>query len=340
MVTKKKLYESTQVLEAQVAALTKQLEGTLYSSSGNYANNINPAIVNSAEYNMVLSVADEIQAASRYITDIPELNLPSNRLEAMFYRYGSLCFFTLGGELKVSSYAKSGKLNGLGDLTRVRPIDFGGNSYNEKFTVVYDNKLIIDPCVIINDYTGTYREDKIVPRAAINSVSIRDQATVYRQLKNSIKLTAKKAIALLDSETQREAIERVVIDLLDNDSPVMGITGKSITDVFKVYNIDTKLDIEGYLRAIESYERMRANFNGIKTRSSVEKKERLITSEAENDNTLTDIYLYDGLLQRQIGIELMKKHAIIKEGSCIINPILIPKKEEKEKDDDRNKNSK
>lgn len=335
MVTKKQLYESTQVLTGQVSMLKKQLQGALYDSSTNSANNINPDIVNSAEYNLVLSVADEIQATNRYIFDIKELNLPSSRIESLFYRFGSLCFFRFNGKLRVGTYAKTGRLNGLGDLRQVKPIDLSGKTYGETRTVVYDNDLVLNPCVIINDYTGTYREDKIIPRAALNNVSIRDQATVYRQLKNSIKLTAKKAVALLDSETQREAVERTISELLDNDSPVMGVVGKGVTEAFKLYNIDTKLDIEGYLRAIESYERMRANFNGIKTRTSVEKKERLITSEAENDSLLTAIYLYDGLIQRQVGIELMKKHALISEGSCKINPLLEEKNTEE--NNDRNK---
>lgn len=322
----KRLYEASQVMEARM----KQLEDEIYRLSNqdvSSKSSINPTIVNSAGYNVALRAADKIQAVNRYKTEIPELFLPSNRLEEMFYELGSLCFFKHEGRVMVATYAKVGKLNPLGDLTEVQPIDFSGQTYSQHKTVVYTDKIVTNPCVIINDYTGCWTESQIIPRAAINSCSISDQAAVYRQMKNAIKITAKKAIALIDDEAQREVAEQKINNILNNDDPVASLVGKSLNDVIKLYNLDTKLDIEGYLRAIESYERLRANFNGIKTRSSLDKKERLITSEAENDNTLTDVYLYDGLLNRQIGIELMKKHGIITSGSCELSECLVQRKE-------------
>lgn len=341
----KQLYEASQVMQARM----KQLENEIYNiRNADIANknSINPIIVNSAGYNIALRTADKIQAVGRYNTNIPELHLPTNRLEELFYEFGSLCFFRNNGKVLVATYAKTGELNGLGDLTEIQPIDFAGRTYDLKRTVVYTNDLVTNPCVIINDYTGCWTESQIIPRRAVNACSINDQAEVYRQMKNSVKLTAKKAIALIDDEAQREVAEQKLNDILNNDNPVVSLIGKSLNDVMKLHNLDTKLDIEGYLRAIESYERLRANFNGIKTRSSLDKKERLITSEAENDNVITDIYLYDGLLNRQIGIELMKKHGIITGGSCELSECLKPKQEENEneedkdgKHDDRAKNS-
>lgn len=319
---RKRLYEASQVYEKRIADLTKMVEGLTTALAPTEYSKINPAIVNSAAYNEVLTAGDRVQSTNRYIFDIPEMNLPSNRIECLFYDYGSLCFFNDGDGPLVTSYAKTGDLNRLGDLTCVQPIDFAGKTYSTEKTVVYTNKLVKNPCVIINDYTGTYLENNIIPRRVLNSVSIADQALVYRKMKNAIKITALKAIALIDNETQREAIESTLLNFFENDSPVGSMVGKNINEVVKIFNVDTKLDIESFLRAIENYERLRANFNGIKTRSHLDKKERLITSEAENDNCITEIYLNDGLLNRQIGIELMKKHAIIKEGSCIINPIL------------------
>ena len=332
---RKKLYEASQVQEQRIKDLEKMVEGLTSGFASDEYSKINPSIRNSAAYNHVLLSADRIQATNAIITDIPELNLPSLKLECLWYDYGSLCFFKEDSRVMVTSYAKTGSLNALGDLTEVQPIDFAGKTHGEHKTVVYtneiirNNRFITNPCVIINDYTGTYLEDVITPRRALNSVSISDQALVYRKMRNAIKITALKAIALIDNETQRESIESSLLQFFEDDSPVASITGRTINDVVKLFNIDTKLDIESYLRAIENYERMRANFNGIKTRSHLDKKERLITSEAENDNCLTDVYLYDKLLNRQIGIELMKKHSIIKEGSAKINPILKPEKEEK-----------
>lgn len=314
---KGKLYEIVQALEGKIS----YLQGQLYSTTGSRSiSNINPLIANSAAYQTVLTQQDKIQAANRYITDIPELYLPSNKLELMFYLYSSLCFFKDNDRVLVSTYAKTGKLNSLGDLIEVQPIDFGGKSYDLKRTVVYSPLPVSNPCIIINDYTGCYTENQIIPRAALNAVSINDQGAIYTQLKNSVKLTAKKVLAFIDNQNQKNAISKAINDVINDDNPVIAIEG-SFNEMTKFVNIDTKLDIEGYLRAIEAYERLRANFNGIKTRQSVEKKERSLASEAENDNLLTEVYLYDGLINRQVGIELMKKHGIISKGSCKINPI-------------------
>jgi hypothetical protein len=95
--------------------------------------------------------------------------------------------------------------------------------------------------------------------------------------------------------------------------------------------------MEGFFRAIEAYQRLRANFNGIRTKAATEKKERLITQEAESADVLTELYLQDGLMQRQIGIELMKKHAIITQGESKISEWLVQKEPETDGDEEGKK---
>lgn len=330
----KRLYESSQVMEEQIRLLTTQL--------AEYQFGYNPTVCNGIGYNTKLRAMDKIQACNRYIFDLPELDLPSNRLEEMFYEYGSLCFFYDVQKQKpmVTSYAKTGSLNELGDLTEVQPIDFAGNTYKEKRTVVYRNSDIVkNPCVIINDYTFRYTEDDIPSRSAINTVSITDQAYVYKQLRNTLKIIAKKAIGLIDSETQRTAYEQVFRSWINSDDPLLVVSDKNLANMLKLHNLDTRFEVEPMLRLIENYERLRSNFNGIKTRSSLDKKERLITSEAENDNYVTDINLFDGLNNRKIGLELMKKYEIVTTGSVKINPVLLPEVQEtKQSEKDNNDN--
>lgn len=338
---RKQLYEAIQLLEHRIGCQNKIIMGMMSSLPDK--SEINPFIYNSCDYNVVLRSADKIQCVSRYEFEIPELNLPSNKLEALFYEYGALAFFQYGGKPKVATFAKTGELNGIGDLDEIIPIDLAGHSYDVHYNVVYTKNIVEMPCVIIQDYTGSYKEDGIYPRAIINSVSINDQAEIYRQLKNSIKLTAKKAVALIESEGARAAAERNLSNIIENDSPIISIIGDGVYEQMKLHNLDTKLDLEGYIRAIEAYERMRSNFNGILTRSPMDKKERQITSEVANDNVLTDIYLYDGLINRQVGLELMKSHKIINEGSVKINEILDRKardKKEKEAQEAQSKSKK
>lgn len=317
----KPLHEGGQLLEQRISDLQNQL-AYYRQKEHDSSNSINPIIANRCTYNTVLQTQDIIQATNRYITDIPELNLPSQKLETLWYFYGSLCFFLYKGELKIGTYAKGGELNGIGDLDEAEPLDFAGKSYGFKRTVVYTHKPITDPCVIINDYTGTWREGKIIPRAVVNRVSINDQSFIYRQMINSIRVTIKKAIALIDGENQRVTAINELKNFFNNDDPFTAINGKDLNNIFKIFNLDTKLDIEGYVRAIDSFLRLRSNFNGMATRSDLDKKERLIAAEAQNDNCLTELYLQDGLMNRQIGIEFLIAHQMIKTGSSKINPIL------------------
>lgn len=334
MISKKQLYEGTQVMQARIHQLENKLSMLTTDSILN-KNKINPQICNSVAYNVVLSVQDKIQATHRYDTYIEGLDLPSHKLEALFYSYGALCFFK-EDTTKVTTFAKTGKLNGLGDLSEVIPIDFAGVSYSTHKFPVYNADVQSNACVIIEDYTGSYKEDMIIPRISLNSVSINDQCEVYRQLKNSIKLTAKKAIATIDSPTQASASIQSIRTMIDNDDPIVAIVGE-LGNAVKLFNLDTKLDIQGYLQAIETYEKIRANFNGIHTKSPIEKKQRLIVSENEDANCLTDVYLYDGLINRQIGIELMKKHNICGNNSyCKIREI---NSTTMEKEDDNGKSN-
>lgn len=324
---RKQLYEAIQVLEHRIEAQNRIIMGMTTGVPDR--SDINPFIVNSCDYNTVLRVADKIQCVSRYEFEIPELNLPSNKLEALFYDYGALAFLQYEGKPIVTTFAKTGELNGLGDLKEIQPIDLAGHSYSIHYNVVYTKDVTESPCVIIQDYTGSYKEDGIYPRAMVNSVSINDQAEIYRQLKNAIKLTAKKAVALIESEGARTAAERNLSNLIENDSPIISIIGDGVYEQMKLHNLDTKLDLEGYIRAIEAYERMRSNGNGILTRSPIDKKERQITSEVANDNVLTDIMLYDGLINREIGCQLMLSHKIVSKANVRINPILDRKVREK-----------
>lgn len=336
---RKILYETTQGLQAKIDQLYS-MYNNLYFSTSSSVSSINPIIQNNADYVRLLEVKDMCQAVSCIETEVPELNLPKNRLEALWYDYGSLCFSRIDGKPIVSTYAKVGKLNRLGDLSEIEPIDFAGNSYNKHCQVVYNTNICSNPAVIINDYTGTYREDNIIPRRALAQCSIRDQAMIYAKMRNAIKLTALKAVALIDDEGQREAVETTIRGYFENDSPVATIVSKTINEVFKIHNLDTRLDLEPYLSGIETFEKLRSNFNGISTKSPVEKKERLITAEAESQAALTNIYLYDRLINRQIGLELCVTHKIFNDYTCKLNDILNYQEQSKKIDGEDNKEDK
>lgn len=334
MEKRKVLYESIDALNQRVSSLQDEIF-FLKTTDLNSRSEINPQIINRTGYISVLRSADKIQACSRYIANLPEINLASNKIECLFYDYGSLCFFKDENDVLITSYSKTGELNSLGDLTEIIPIDFAGKTHTTHRVPVYTAKKVDNPCVIINDYTGTYLNEKIYPRAALNMVSIQDQAAIYIQLKNSVLLTAKKAMALIDNQTKKEAVGQALADFFKNDSPIGVLVGQ-LADSIKMINLDTKVDFEGYMQAIETYEKIRANFNGIQTKSPLEKKERLIQSEVQSNSFLTNVYLYDGLINRQVGVDLMIKHKIISAGSYELNPIFCNENKENENKEKEN----
>lgn len=341
---KKILYESNQVLQERVSRLEEELATYKFLDSRRSASTINSFVTTSCSYDDVLFVHDAIQVSNRLEWDIPSLDLPSNKLNLLFYRMGALNFYGKDGGTKtyVSTFAKKGDLNGLGDLTEIIPIDFAGRPHKTGMTPVYRHgDVVVNPCVIIQDYTGSVREDNILPRCAINGVSINDQSEVYRQLKNSIKLTAKKAVALIPAQGAREAAERNIKQIFNNDTGIVSMIGEGVLEQLKMFNLDTKLDIDGYIKAIDQYEKLRANFNGVHTRPTMEKKEREITQEAEDNNCLTDVYLYDCLINAQIGCELMMEYGIAKHASVKISDVFLnQQKQQKQNEGDGDKDGK
>lgn len=338
---KKILYESNQVLQERVAQLEMELRNSKFLNSRMAENSINPLVTTSCEYNQVLYVQDAIQASNRLIWDIPSLDLPSNKLGYLFYKMGALLFYgeNNGKKTYVATFSKTGTLNGIGDLTKVTPIDFAGKPHKTGMTPVYTHGSVIvgQPCVIIEDYTGSWREDCIVPRCALNGVSIDDQSEVYRQLKIAVKLTAKKAIATIPAAGARNTAEKNIQQIFNSDTGIVTMITDGVLEQLKMFNLDTDLDIEGYIKAIDTYEKLRANFNGVHTRPTIEKKEREITQEAKDNNCLTDVYLYDSLLNAQIGCKLMEEYGIAQRAKVKLNPIFENQGKDENSDKDKSK---
>lgn len=270
-------------------------------------------------YGAVLSAKDRAQCSNRYVWKNLPLNLTSQQLETFFYNYGSLCFFVradknMREKLFITTYAKGGKLNSMGTLSQIKPIGFNGKSYNIQLNVLQPNGNIEqgnDVAVIINDYTGSYVCDVEISRAYLNSNStIKDQCTVYQQLINNVIVSGKKAIALAENEEQATAIRAQANQMLMSGRPVEVLCGRDKPNEMPIsmFNFANNFDCGNYQSQLDYYDKVRANFNGIPTTPTAEKREHLINAEVENANSISDIMLYDGLKCRQDGLELLKKY--------------------------------
>lgn len=266
-------------------------------------------------YNILLCAKDRAQCANRYVWRNLPVNITSQELETFFYNFGSLCFFVnRKGELIIAKYATSGTLNRMGRLNKIKPIDFAGNSYDFELNVLQPDGNVaqgVDVAVIINDYTASYQNVSEQPRAWINKNStIQDQTTVYQQLINNVIVSVKKAIALASDEDQATAVRLQVSDMLTSANPVAVLAGqtKMQDQPLQMFNFSNNFDCQNYCAQLDYYDKVRANFNGIATPPTAEKREHLVNAEIDNVNKVSDIMLYDGLKTRQDGLELLKKY--------------------------------
>lgn len=268
-------------------------------------------------YNLMLKAKDRAQCSNRYVWENLPINLTSQQLETFFYNFGSLCFFiTHGGRgnLVISKYATQGKLNAMGRLNKIKPIDFSGKSYDIELNVLQPDGNIEqgnNVAVVIDDYTASYQNVDEISRAWLNGEStIKDQTTVYQQLINNVIVSGKKAIALAPNEETAEAVRLQANQLLTSARPVEVLAGKdSVKDLpVQMFNFANNFDCGNYCMQLDYYDKVRANFNGIATPPTAEKREHLVNAEIDNANTVSDIMLYDGLKTRQDGLELLKKY--------------------------------
>ena len=291
-------------------------------------------------YGLLLQAKDRAQCANRYVWRNLPINLTSQELETFFYNFGSLCFFIdkKTDTLVVAKYSTQGTLNYMGRLSKVKPIGFNGKSYDIELNVLQPDGNIAqgrDVAVIINDYTASYMNVDEISRAQLNGNStIKDQTTVYQQLINNVIVSAKKAIALAGDEEQAQAVRLQATHLLTSASPVGVLAGKdSVKDLpLQMFNFSNNFDCQNYCMQLDYYDKVRANFNGIATPPTAEKREHLVNAEIDNANTVSDIMLYDGLKTRQDGLELLKKYypnrADIQAITVEVNDYIVNKAED------------
>lgn len=264
-----------------------------------------------ADYNNMLTVKDRILCANRYKWENLPRNITSQQLETLFYTFGGLVFFKHNKELKIATFAKGGTLNSLGQLTKIKPIDFSGKSYNFVLNLTDIKENTENVGVIIYDYTPWVQVEQIVPRAKINeNTTIRDEVETYKQLLISLKSSIHKVIAVCENPDSADIITKEVEEILSSDTPIGVISGdkNSVNNIISMFNTNVEFKSQEFCNLIDYYNKIRRSFNGVPTPDTFEKAERLITSETQNASAHTNIVLYDGLINRQIGLEYMKKY--------------------------------
>lgn len=260
-------------------------------------------------YKNMLITADRLQCINRIIWE----NLPnawtSQEIETLLYSHGSICCFLDNDNLVFAPYTLGGKLDKMGRLHMIQPITLDGKVYGEKKRAYAPNgDYIFDPscCIIIHDYTGCIVNDKIIPRSAINrDTTINDETKTYKLMLYNIIMSIKKLIVTCETEEQAKLIIQQSKLLLDPTQPILALKSENILKKLDITQFVDKLEIDELTRAIDYYNKIRRNFNGVPAPSTFEKKERMISSEIENQSTATNLIVSDALHQRQESVKLM-----------------------------------
>ena len=258
-------------------------------------------------YKNMLITADRISCVNRYQYD----NLPnawqSQDIESLLYDKGSVCWFLDNNDnIVVSPYTLEGKLDIQGKLYNIQPITLNGKALASKKRCYNPNGVFefdASSCIIMHDYTGVVNHDKIIPRAIINlDTTINDEVKTYKLMLYNIIMSIKKLIVNCENEEQAKTIINQSKLLLDPTQPILAVASDNLLRKLDVTQFVDKLQVDELTRAIDYYNKIRRNFNGVPAPSTFEKKERMISSEIENQSTATNLIVQDGYFQRVTAI--------------------------------------
>lgn len=292
-------------------------------------------------YNNMLKIQDRNLCVARYRWKGLEKYTPitSQQLEGMLYDYGYICAFVEDDIFKLLKFNRTGKLNSYGQLNKIRPIDWQGKTYKERYAITSldgDIDATEDTALILCDYTPFLSNDNIFARSTINArTTIADQVICYQILINELVFAIKKAMVKVTSEEQVNNMINQVESMLDPANPVFAVaTGFDIANKTELVTLNNMMQSEELIRALDFYYKTRRSFNGIPAPDSFDKKERKVTSETAGTMTHTMLVLDNGLEERKIFAKRCKKCYNI-DIDVEINP-LIKQSIEGDKDNGEN----
>lgn len=278
-------------------------------------------------YTNMLQTADRLQCINRYITEGLPSAFTQQFVEDKLYYKTAICCLLYENDIIFTDFTTSGKLNKLGQLEWIEPMTFDGDSLGFKLRCYDPNgnyEYNRNCAIIIKDYSLSLGAEKGIPRCNLNLfTTIQDEVMTYKQLYINILMNVNKLLVRCENETQSKNLLKQARNLLDPTQLLIGVQNlNSFNDDFEMQKFVDKVDITGLTQAIDYYNKIRRQFNGIPAPTSFEKKQRLITDEIADATTAGDLILYDGYMQRKIAYDRINKCF----GTNIkvkINPILL-----------------
>ena len=271
------------------------------------------------EYTVTMRDLDAQQNCNKYKwRGLPD-NMPSWLIEYMLYMRGSLCGFISGGALYILPYAQQKGLNIYGMPNAIQPITFNGamagGSPSEKFGKELpvnnfgDINKEAKACILYDRIPVFSTNSSPIGRCTLNSALIEFQCQVLGQIKNNLRNIDKKAVFWVDTEAQKNQLDKDLAEAYGSEKPdVIAVKGSNVADrqPTDVLQGDIANETQSLFETWQSINSIRCMCSGIANGGAFEKKERKITGELQGDETQTEIVIDAGLQMRRLFIEQMK----------------------------------
>lgn len=269
----------------------------------------------------VLRVIDEQDAVNRYKWYNLPCNLTGEELEKYLYYYGQLCFFYYEplDQFFFAKYALDGGIDFYGRYNTIHPIPISSGGSDEKlakaqekilseyklnckYGVVLDEEMDMDTftnsAVLLHDYTKQLPQT-IIPRQQLNDSIIDVEAECIPMLRtNLIASSGVKGMRVSDADQQDEVFQA-------NQQIVSGaLTGNvNIPIVGKIEFQDLASSIGSkpaeYMLAMQSLDNFRLSTYGLENGGLFEKKQHILESENQVNQSNVGLIMQDGLSIRQ-----------------------------------------
>ena len=268
-----------------------------------------------------LRVTDEQDAVNRYKWYNLPCDLTGQDVERMLYYRGQLAFFYLKdlGMFYFMPYALDGGLDFYGRYINIKPIPFNGGAEDEKlqkaqadylatiklkctYGVLLEDEIkeedLYNRCVILRDYTNQLSQ-QIIPRQVLNDAIIDFESECLPYMRtNLIASSGVKGMRVADGDQSDDvfvANEQIKAGALTGNVniPIVG------TVEFQELASQSGAKPEEFMLAMQSIDNYRLSTYGLENSGLFEKKQHILESENQVNQSNVGLIMQDGLSIRQ-----------------------------------------
>ena len=274
-----------------------------------------------SEIKKALRIIDEQDAVNRYVWYNLPCNITSAELEKYLYYYGQLCFFYYEplDQFYFAKFALDGGIDFYGRYNTIHPIPISSGGGDEKLVKAQekilseykldckygvllddevDGKTFTNSAVLLHDYTKQLPQT-IIPRQQINEGIIDFEAECIPYMRtNLIASSGVKGMRVSDADQQDDVFTA-------NQQIASGaLTGNINIPIVGTLEFQDLASTVGskpaeFMLAMQSIDNFRLSTYGLENGGLFEKKQHLLESENEVNQSSVGLVMQDGLSIRQ-----------------------------------------